>query len=97
MFFQYMKLWFYFFSIKKHKFLAKGIKRAFYMFYPFFKKKYNFRFIFKGKFSGQGNNKKKIWKLKNGYIGFSKKNQKNIIIINRNKTHHGAISSKIIF
>ena len=73
------------------------IYSSFFAFYPMIRKRFWIRFIFKGKFSGKGNNKKKVWKLKNENITFTKKRQKNIVVISSNRTHHGAISAKTIF
>lgn len=90
-----LQKWFYYFSIKFHRKLALKITKAFFTFYPLVKKEYPLKFIFKGKFKGKGNNKKKKWILKNKYFSFVKRDLKQIIM-NRNRTFHGAISSRII-
>jgi hypothetical protein len=97
MFYWHLNLWFYVFSIKTHKNLTKKISKAFKKFQPLIREKYDIKFTFKGKFRGKGNNKKKKWTLKQGYLSFVKKKNQRVVVLNRNRTTHGAISSRTLF
>ena len=74
-----------------------NLTKAFKNFYPIIKNEYPIKFIFKGKFKCKGNNKKRKWKLKNEYMSFVKKRDLKKIVLNRNRTFHGAISSRTFF
>lgn len=97
LFYKHLNVWFYYFTTKMHKKLTIQLTKAFYNFYPLIKKEYPIKFVLKGKFKCKGNNKKRKWILKNSYMSFVKQRDLKKIVLNRNRTFHGAISSRTIF